>query len=206
MRILLADDHPAIRAGIRGALEEAGFQVVGEASSGEEALRLVEELRPDVLVLDVVMPGVNGVEVARALREKFPHLHILALSAYWDDEYVFGLLQAGAKGYVLKEEAVERIVDAVRVVAGGGTWLSEKVQARVMERAAREEAEPVLTERELEVLRLMAEGKGNREIAEALCVAERTVKYHVNSIYSKLGVTSRVEAVIYAIRKGWVRV
>jgi len=193
--------------GIKIALEAAGFQVVGEASNGEETLRLAEELRPDVLILDVVMPRINGVRAARTLREKLPDLHILALSAYWHDEYVFGLLEAGAKGYVLKEEAVETIVEAVRTVARGGTWLSEKVQAMVMERALGKgkEARSILSDRELRILQLMVEGKTDREIGQELGIAERTVRHHLRRIYDKLGVNSRVEAVVWAMREGLVR-
>jgi DNA-binding NarL/FixJ family response regulator len=207
IRVLLADDHPVVRAGIRNELQAAGIQVVGEAASGEQALRLVEELQPDVLVLDVEMPGLNGVEVARRLRERHPALPILVLSAYDHAAYVFGLLEAGATGYVLKDEALETIVMAVEGAVKGEMWLSPRVAAKVTKRAlGREKAtRPALSEREVEVLRLVAAGRTDGEIGQELSIAERTVRYHLRNIYDKLGVKARVEAVAWAVREGLVR-
>ncbi len=207
IRVLLADDHPVARSGIRAELDGAdGIEVVGEASSGHEALRLVEKLCPDVLVLDVVMPGMDGVEATRLLRERHPDLRILALSAYHDDEYVFGLLSAGAAGYVLKEEALDTIVEAIRAASRGETWLSKRVEEKVVRRAIGEEEEFPLTERELDVLRLLAKGWSNRRIARELYITERTVRFHVENILSKLGVSSRTEAVVEGARRGLVKV
>jgi len=205
IRVLLADDHPVVRSGIRAELDGAeGIEVVGEASSGDEALRLVEELRPDVLVLDVVMPGMDGVEATRLLQERHPELRILALSAYEDNEYVFGLLSAGAVGYVLKEEALDTVVEAIRAASRGETWLSKRVEEKVVRRATGEEEVP-LTGRELEVLRLMAKGWSNQRIAKELSITERTVRFHVENILTKLGVRSRTEAVVEGVKRGLVK-
>ena len=208
IKVLLADDHPALRAGIKGMLEKAGIEVVGEAAAGDEALRLAERLGPDVLVLDAVMPGLRAPQVIHRLRETHPDLRVLVLTAYDDNELVFGLLEAGAVGYVLKEEALETIEAAVRAAARGESWLSPKVAAKVMKEALGkekvEEAIP-LTERELEVLRLMAKGWSNREIAKELFITEGTVKNHVANIYTKLGVHSRAEVVAWAWQQGLVK-
>jgi len=206
IRVVLADDHPVVRAGIRNELQAAGIQVIGEAANGEETLRLVERLRPDVVVLDVEMPGLNGLEVTRRLRASQSALPILVLSAHDHNSYVFGLLEAGAMGYVLKDEALEVIVMAVQAAAQGEAWLSPKVAAKVTARAmGYEKSQPPLTARELEVLRLMAKGLDNQHIAEKLCLAERTVKYHAGNIYRKLRVSSRAEAVLWAVRQGLVQ-
>ena len=207
IRVLLADDHPAVRAGVRGALEKApDIVVVAEAGDGEEALRLIEALRPDVALLDCHLPGLEGAQVAEAIRERGLPVRVLALSAYKDDRYVYGMLQAGAAGYLLKEEAPERIVEAVRAVASGEEWYSQGVMAKVMAWARGETVAPPgvagLTERELEVLRLVAKGWDNQRIAEELCIAEQTVKNHVTSIYGKLDVGSRAEAVAWAWQHG----
>jgi len=202
LRVVLADDHPVVRAGIRNELQAAGIKVLGEATDGEETLRLVERLQPDVLVLDVEMPGLNGLEVTRCLRETQPALPILVLSAYDHNSYVFGLLEAGATGYVLKDEALETIVMAVRRAARGEMWLSPRVAAKVTRRATGEGEEAPLTERELEVLRLLARGWDNRRIAEELAISKRTVRFHLGNIYEKIGVQSRTEAALWAVRHG----
>jgi DNA-binding NarL/FixJ family response regulator len=209
IRLLLADDHPAVRAGIRGALEKAAdVVVVGEAGDGEESLRLIEELQPDIALLDCRLPGMEGAQVAEAIRARGLPTRVLALSAYTDDRYVYGMLQAGAAGYLLKEEALETVVEAVRAVAGGDEWYSQEVMAKVAAWARGETAVPPgvagLTEREVEVLRLLARGWDNRRIAEAMFIGEQTVKNHVSRIYAKLGVESRVEAVLRAISLGLV--
>ena len=204
IRVLLADDHPAVRAGIRGALEKAPdvegkIEVVGEAADGDEALRLIEELRPDVALLDCRLPHLEGAQVAEAIRERELPTRVLALSAYKDDRYVYGMLHPGAAGYLLKEEALETVV-------GGEEWYSQPVMAKVTAWARRESAAPPgvggLTGREMEVLRLLARGWGNKRIAEELVISEGTVKNHVTSIYARLNVHSRAEAVAWAWEHG----
>ena len=209
IRVILADDHPVVREGIRSLLDKApDITVVAEASDGAEALRLAEGLTPDVLLLDMEMPGVTGVEVARRLRAAGSPVRVLALSAYDDEQYIFGLLEAGAAGYLLKDEAREGLVAAVRGVARGEMgWLSRPVAEKVMRRVGKgtEEVCP-LTGRELDVLRLLAQGWTNARIAEELGVSERTVKFHMENLLGKLGVDSRTEAVVEGIRRGWLKV
>jgi DNA-binding NarL/FixJ family response regulator len=210
IRILLADDHPVVREGIHNRLaREEDFVVVGEAANGEEAIRQARRLHPDVVLLDGAMPGPGAVPVMEALRHNDPAVKVLVLSAFDEDEYVFGMLAAGAAGYALKDERLSTLVEAVRTVARGDTWLSPRVATKVTNRAIGKEsaeADIPLTDREREVLELMAQGKENAEIADALVIAERTVKFHVGNVYAKLGVTSRTAAVVEAIQRGWVSV
>jgi DNA-binding NarL/FixJ family response regulator len=210
IRILLADDHPVVREGIRNRLaREEDFVVAGEAANGEETIRQARRLRPDVVLLDVAMPGSGAVPVMEALRHADPAVKVLVLSAFDDDEYVFGMLAAGAAGYALKDERLSTLVEAVRAVAQGETWLSPRVASKVTRRAMGKETETAeipLTGREQEVLDLMAQGEENAGIAVTLVISERTVKFHVSNIYAKLGVTSRTAAVVEAIRRGWVKV
>lgn len=207
VRVLLADDHPAIRAGIRGALTRApGIVVVGEADNGVDALRLIEEQRPDVVVLDCRLPGLAGTEVAAWLQAQRLPTRVLALSAYAEDQYVRGMLQAGAAGYLLKEEALDTVTKAVQAVAQGQQWFSPGVMPQVLawmrgERSLSPGAEK-LSGRELQVLRLLARGWDNRRIAQELSIGEGTVKNHVVSIYTRLGLHSRAEAVAWAWEQG----
>lgn len=212
--VVIVDDHPVVRAGMRAVLEAAaGITVVAEGATGPEALRLVARHRPDVLVLDVNLPGLDGVQVTRRLKERGSNTAILVLTVHNDRETLFGLLENGAAGYVLKDEALEALVNAVRSAARGESWLSPAVAGQVVQRAIAQvpagSAEPVplcLTPRELDVLRLLAQGLNNAAIARELVVATRTVQNHVSNIYGKLGVTSRTEAALYAIRHGLAHV
>lgn len=204
IRVVLADDHPAVRAGIRQFLErDPAIQVVGEAGDGEEALMLVARHRPDVLVLDLRMPRLSGLEVIRRLRAEFPQVRVLVLTAYDDDPYVFAALRAGAHGYLLKTAAPDELIHGVRTVHARRTVLDPEVAGRVVEGLGRPEPER-LTERELEVLRLAARGLTNRAIGYRLGISERTVHTHLIHIFAKLGVSTRTEAVLRAIRLGWL--
>jgi len=211
--VVIVDDHPVVRAGIRMIVDAApDVTVVGEGASGADALRLVAQHHPDVLLLDVNLPDLNGVEVARRLREQNTTTAILVLTIYDDRQTIFGLLESGAIGYVLKDEALETVVDAVRAAARGESWLSPAVARQVVRRAIGETASPPepppipLTPREKEVLRLLAQGLDNKAIARRLVVTKRTVQNHVSNIYSKLEMSSRTEAALYAIRHGLVQV
>ncbi|MBU2610007.1 MAG: response regulator transcription factor [Chloroflexi bacterium] len=210
IHILIADDHPIVRVGFKTMLEkEPDLCVVGEIGDGSQVENLTSLQRPDVLVLDVNMPGLAPVDVTRRLKERCPATHILILTAYDDDAYVTGLLSAGATGYLLKEEALDTLVTAIRAVARGELWLSQRVAVRlarkVLTRDTGAELGP-LTPREREVLRLLALGLTNDKISERLVISRRTVQNHVSTIYRKLGLPSRTEAVLYAIRHGIVNV
>ncbi len=207
IRVLLADDHPVVRTGIRNLLSKsADIEVVGEASNGAEALQLVEELTPDVLLLDMEMPGLKGVEVAQRLHTNDTNVKILALSAYDDKQYILELLESGAAGYLTKEEAPETIIDAIRGVSQGEQgWVSRRVAAQMSVWMRDDENESNrLTHRELEVLRLVVEGKTNQGIGLNLGISEKTVEKYLEAVFAKLGVTSRVEAAVYAVREGLV--
>jgi NarL family two-component system response regulator LiaR len=206
IRVILVDDHPALRMGLRIVLEQApDVQVVAEAGTGEEALALIHALQPDVAVLDCQLPGLSGAQVAAEIRRLRLSTRVLALSAYTDDAVIQGMVQAGALGYLLKEEAPAAIVDAVRAAARGeGRW-SAAVIARLAAGAvspAQTEAQDDLTERELDVLRLLARGWDNHQIGGALQISERTVRFHLRNIYDKIGAQTRTEAAVWAVRRG----
>jgi DNA-binding NarL/FixJ family response regulator len=181
------------------------IEVVGEAGDGPEALRQVEDLSPDVLLLDMEMPGMKGVEVAQQLQAAGSPVRVLALSAYDDVEYIRGVLSSGAAGYLTKEEVPQTIIEAVRGVARGEQgWLSRRVAAQMAAWTQEEVGRTELTKRELEVLRWVVEGKTNQEIGLALGISEKTVEKHLEGIFGKLGVASRVEAAVHAVREGLV--
>jgi DNA-binding NarL/FixJ family response regulator len=200
IRVLLADDHPALRVGLRVLLDHApDVEVVGEAEAGDAALRAVEALLPHVAVLDCQLPGTDGVSVARALREGGVPVRVVALSAYDDDAFLAGMHEAGALGYLLKNEAPGRIVAAVRSAARGEPFWSEGQLERVRRwRAEVAQLRGSLTPRERQVLALVAEGLTNREIALRLEVTPRTADFHVSNVLRKLDVASRVEAAVWA--------
>lgn len=207
--VILIDDHPVVRAGMRSILDVSDeVAVVAEGTSGADALRLVDEHHPDVLVLDVNLPDTNGLEVTRRLRAQGTSTAILILTVHDDRATVMGLLENGAAGYVLKDEALETLLSAVQAVARGESWLSPPVARQVVRRAVDRPTSPEsdlmepLTPREREVLSLLAQGLDNATIAQELVITKRTVQNHVSNIYGKLQVDSRTEAALYAIRHG----
>ncbi len=212
IRVVIVDDHPIVRAGMRMVLQGSPeIQIVGEGINGLEALRLVAEEHPNVLVLDINLPDINGLEVTRRLRGNGNATPVLILTVHSDSQMIFGLLKAGATGYVLKDDTLETLAPAIQAVANGETWLSSRVTEKVVERALGEARvpgvpSPGLTPREMEVLCLLALGLDNEDIAGKLTLTMRTIQNHVSTIYSKLGVESRAEAILYAIRRGWVHV
>lgn len=208
IRVVLADDHPVVRKGIKGFLDSAeGISVVGEATSGEEALQKVKELSPDVLILDIELPGMSGIVVAQKLQEGGSPVKILVLSSYDNPFYIHEVMEMGAMGYLVKEETPESIVEAVRGVAHGENgWVSRRVAAKMMSLVRDENGDATVkfTRREMEVLRLVAEGKTNQNIAVALGISDKTVEKFLFSIFQKTGVASRTEAAVYAVREGIV--
>jgi NarL family two-component system response regulator LiaR len=211
--ILLADDHVVVREGTREILErQENLKVVGQAGDGEEAVRLAIQLRPDVVIMDFAMPVLNGLEATRHIKEKCPTTAVLVLTAYDDEQYVFALLEAGAAGYLLKNARAREIVEAVQAVSSGESVLAPAIAKKVIERMTRPRVvtgsdrllEP-LSDRELEVLKLAAAGLTNREIAQRLVLSPRTVQAHLGNIFSKLQVGSRTEAVMVALKEGWLK-
>ena len=209
--VLLVDDHAMIRQGVRAFLETQGdIAVIAEAGSGEEAVRLATEHAPDVALVDLIMPGMDGVEATRRLRARSPRTNVIVLTSYHDDEHVFPAIRAGALSYILKEIGPQELADAVRKASGGEAVLHPQVAARVVKElhgARRDEPNAFhdLSDRELEVLKLIAEGLSNAEISNRLFISEKTTKNHVSNILNKLHLADRTQAAVYAWRQGVVR-
>jgi NarL family two-component system response regulator LiaR len=211
-RVLIADDHALLRESMRDLLErEDDMEVVGEACDGDEAVKFSAEARPDVAVMDIVMPKLNGIEASKLIKEVSPGTAVLILTAHDDDQYVLGLLEAGAAGYLLKSARGRDVVAAIRAVKAGESVLHPSIIAKLLKRAMQMPAEKTrttskenLSDREVEVLRLAASGMSNKEIAERLAVTVRTVKAHISNVFAKMNVASRTEAILKAVREGWL--
>jgi NarL family two-component system response regulator LiaR len=211
IRVLLAEDHVVVREGTRELIRrEQDMEVVGEAGDGEEAVELATKLRPDVVIMDIAMPKVNGIEATKRIKELYPATAVLILTAYDNEQYIFALLDAGAAGYLLKNVRRSELIDAVRAVYAGESVLHPVIARKVLERfrgakgrVGEEGTQDVLSEREMEVLHLASRGITNKDIAKELVVSVRTVQAHLGNIFNKLGVGSRTEAVLYALRRGW---
>lgn len=220
IRVLIADDHPIFRQGVRGILEsEPDMDIVAEASDGKQAISLARALAPDVVLVDINMPGVDGVEVARTIKLFLPRTGIIVMTAYDDEEQLFRSIKVGAAGFYLKDVPPHELIDAIRRVSGGEYLINESVltkplvASRVLKQfrdlaMVGQEVEPLfvpLSAREIEVLDYIARGNSNKEIARALKISDQTVKNHITSILRKLAVNDRTQAVVYALRRGWIK-
>jgi NarL family two-component system response regulator LiaR len=215
IKVMLVEDHALVREGTRELLDqENDLQVLVEAGDGEEAVRLAAEHSPDVIIMDIAMPKLNGIEATKQIKATNPAIAILVLTAYDDDQYIFAFLEVGAAGYLLKDATMNDLIRAIRAVHAGESVLHPTVARKVINYFARhtdkrhaddhdKSGTDHLTDREMEVLKLAAKGMTNREIATELTISTRTVQVHLSNVFSKLGVGSRTEAVLYALRKGW---
>ncbi|RME72443.1 MAG: DNA-binding response regulator [Chloroflexi bacterium] len=219
IRVILADDHPVVRRGLAAIVDvEDDIEVVGEAEDGVQAVALAKSLRPDVVLMDLQMPGLDGVAAIRQIRADLPQTHIIILTTFADEEYIFDGIVAGARGYLLKDAPPDQLIEAIRAAYRGESLLDPEVAARILDRfssmmtrqsppphpPADTPSPPELTRREMEVLHLMAQGARNKDIARTLVIAEQTVKIHVGNILGKLNASNRTEAVATAIKLGLI--
>jgi NarL family two-component system response regulator LiaR len=205
IRILVADDHGVVRQGLKMYLElDPDLEIVGQAVDGAEALRLARELKPHVVLMDLLMPTMDGIAATKAIRSELPDVEVIALTSVLEDSAVFDAMRAGAVGYLLKDTNAKALCKAVKAAAAGQVQLSPRVAERLIREVPAPESPEMLTGRETEVLRLLARGRSNKEIAADLSIGEKTVKTHVSHILGKLGVSSRTQAALYAIRIGLV--
>jgi DNA-binding NarL/FixJ family response regulator len=205
IRILLVDDHSVVRQGLRMFLAlDPDLEVVGEAADGAEAVKLAHQFKPDVVLMDLLMPGMDGITAIGILRRELPEAEVIALTSVLEDEKVIGAVRAGAIGYLLKGTQADELCRAIKAAAAGQVQLSPQAAARLMREVKSPDSPETLTERETEVLRLLARGQSNKEIAQALVIGEKTVKTHVSNILAKLNVPSRTQAALHAVRIGLV--
>ncbi|MBD7969605.1 MULTISPECIES: response regulator transcription factor [Paenibacillus] len=207
IKVLLVDDHEMVRIGLAAVLDtEEGIEVIGEAGSGEEGLRLAKEYKPDVVLMDLVMDGMDGIETTRELLKLQPDCKVIVLTSYLDDEKMYPVIEAGAFSYLLKTSRATEIADAIRAADRGQSVLESQVASKMMNRfrqpPAQMKAHEDLTDREMDVLRLLAQGKSNQDIADTLIIGIKTVKFHVTNILAKLDVDDRTQAAIYAYKNG----
>ncbi len=207
VRVLIVDDHAVVRQGLRVFLIlDSEIQIVGEAANGAQALTMARELRPDVVLMDLLMPVMDGITATATIRREMPHTEVVALTSVLEDALVVDAVRAGAIGYLLKDTQADELCRAIKAAADGQVQLSPKAAERLMREVRAPESPEALTERETEVLRLLAQGQSNKEIAATLNIGEKTVKTHVSNILAKLGVPSRTQAALYAVRIGLVPV
>jgi two-component system, NarL family, response regulator LiaR len=205
IRLLLVDDHVVVRQGLRMVLAlEPDLEIIGEANNGQEALGLIKKLSPQVVLMDLLMPVMDGVSAIRAIKKDYPDIEVVALTSVLEDRLVIDAVEAGAAGYLLKESGPEELIEAIRAAAKGEVRLHPKAQKRLIKEVRTPEMRESLTERETETLRLISKGMSNKEIAENLSVSEVTVKTHVSSILSKLNLQSRTQAALFALKEGLV--
>jgi two-component system, NarL family, response regulator LiaR len=211
-RIFIADDHAMLREGMRNLLEkEKDFEIVGEAADGEEAVRLAGKLKPDIVIMDIVMPRLNGIEATKQIKQISPSTALLILTAYSDIRYIIGLLEAGACGYLLKNSPGKDVIRAIRAVRSGESVLDSEVTRKLVQRLANlsrspdeREASGQLTSREIEILKWASRGLSNKELSEKLFISLRTVKAHMTNIFNKLGCSSRTDAIIKGLKQGYI--
>ncbi|MFQ6122878.1 MAG: response regulator [Dehalococcoidales bacterium] len=212
IRVIIADDHVLFREGTRNLIEqEQDIEVVGEASDGEEAVKLVTQLQPDVALIDIAMPKVNGIEATQQIKARHSATAVLVLTAYDNDQYILSLLEAGAAGYLLKNVSGKELVNAIRATYAGESVLHPTIAQKVFHRLVSKGKKPIeptlteeLSEREIEILKLAAKGMNNQDIADQLFLSRRTVQAHLSNIFHKMNVASRTEATLQAVRRGWL--
>ena len=211
IKVFVADDHTILRQGIKALLDnQGGIEVIGEAKDGREAIKIIEEVLPDVILMDIAMPGLNGLEATRRIKKKFPKMKVLVLTMYTNEEYIFQILNAGANGYLVKETAFQDLISAIRAVYRGEAFMSPSISKKVINnyikraRGDKKKVHDILTTREREILQLIAEGNSNKRIAEALFISPKTAETHRTHIMDKLNIHDRAGLIKYAIRKGIV--